>query len=207
MLALRASKKKKQAEQSYSQAEHSEARDRETAVPEERRKLTVVPSLPKETTSEAKAPEPPTPEVSEPENVVNSPVYSIEVLTQFLNDQGAAMLAEILRRVSVKQFRQGLLEVEGPEFQVTSLEVQANKAKLIGLLKQYSDVENWTILTKTSTESGSATSDSLAGRDQVAKEQNITQQKEKILKHDSVKNVIKVFPGSKVEKIRLKRLG
>jgi DNA polymerase-3 subunit gamma/tau len=131
--------------------------------------------------------------------------YSIEVFTEFLAAEGAVMVAELLRRVSVTKFEGGLLCMEGPAFQIQSIEKPANRERLEALLKKFSGGVRWRIQAKATAHNGTASPQSLAGREKEDQKAKLAKQREDLLQMDAVKDVMQVFPGSKIERMKLKR--
>jgi DNA polymerase-3 subunit gamma/tau len=120
-----------------------------------------------------------------------------ESFVSFATDKGGRIFAENLKRVRVTRFEVGALEGTGPEFTINS--ILRDKAKLNELLSTHAGeakLTTWKIqLTK-----GPGATDGAESVRVVARE--ITA--ESLESHPALQSLQKVFPGSKVEQVRVK---
>lgn len=119
----------------------------------------------------------------------------------FARERGGRILFENLKRLGIKRFSNGLLEATGPQFSITSLERES--AKLQELLQVFSGSDasapHWKLLLTVGEER--------KGQDPT--HAPLAQKKvevEAIEDHPALKSLQKVFPGSKVEKVKVKNV-
>ena len=119
----------------------------------------------------------------------------------FARERGGRILFENLKRLVVKRFCDGLLEATGPQFSITSL--QRESTKLQELLQVFSGSDatapHWKLLLTAGEER----------KGQEAMQSPVRQKKiavEAIEDHPALKSLQKVFPGSKVEKVKVKNV-
>ena len=117
---------------------------------------------------------------------------------QFAGERGGRILFENLKRLSIKRFSDGFLEAVGPQFSITSL--GRENAKLQELLREFSgvasDAPQWKVLLAAGDE----------GANQDSTQSPVRRKKievEAIEDHPALKSLQKVFPGSKVEKVKV----
>lgn len=121
---------------------------------------------------------------------------------RFVGDNGSRILLENLKRLDVSRFEVGLLEASGPEFTITS--INREKAKIqelfIGFAGQaapgnQSQVSiQWKVTLKKSPTQPEAT-------DPLKEQANKIEELET---HPALQSLQKIFPGSKVEQVRVK---
>lgn len=120
-----------------------------------------------------------------------------ESFVSFAADKGGRILSENLKRVRVTRFEVGALEGTGPEFTINS--ILRDKAKLNELLSAHAGeakLTTWKIqLTK-----GPGATDGTESTQSVAKAMTT----ESLESHPALQSLQKVFPGSKVEQVRVK---
>ncbi len=120
-----------------------------------------------------------------------------ESFVAYAADKGGRILSENLKRIRVTRFEVGLLEGTGPEFTINS--VLRDKAKVNELLSTYSGeakVTSWKLLlTK-----GAGAADAADGGASSAKGMTA----ESLEAHPALQSLQKIFPGSKVEQVRVK---
>ncbi|MCI5064452.1 DNA polymerase III subunit gamma/tau [bacterium] len=156
--------------------------------------------------------------------------FSLESFIGFLHEQGAGMLGELMRRVSVTRIDEGQLALSGGTFQIQSLQKENYRERLMESLVQFTGVDKWNItLEVAAAKNPSATSRvlavgngpgaasaeslsvegtsplSLQEQEEQERKERLQKRKEEFLSHDSLKAVLAVFPGSKVERIRVKK--
>lgn len=137
----------------------------------------------------------------------NSPKkeYAMADFVAYLYTQGGELIAEMLRCVTTITFHDGLLRIEGPEFQVGTLREETTVAKLQKLLEGFTGSPTWKIEAKSVAQVSGRTDQSLKAAEKQEAEKRIAEQKKRVLADDTVQRVIGVFPGSKIERIRLKQ--
>ena len=120
-----------------------------------------------------------------------------ESFISFAADKGGRIFSENLKRVRVTRFEVGALEGPGPEFTINS--ILRDKAKLNELLSTHAGeakLTTWKIqLTK-----GPGATDGAESAQSVAKAMTA----ESLESHPALQSLQKVFPGSKVEQVRVK---
>jgi len=131
--------------------------------------------------------------------------YNMADFVSFAHKQGGEIIGEMLRCVTTVAFQDGVLKIEGPEFQIGSLQQEDTRARLLVLLEEFSKCSSWRIETKVVSDGGLRTDKSLKAVERKEVESKLLEQREKMLRDNTVKRVIKTFPGSKIERIRLKR--
>jgi DNA polymerase-3 subunit gamma/tau len=124
---------------------------------------------------------------------------------RFATDEGARMLAEQLKRLSVESFSPGTLKARGPDFSVAYLAKGENKEKLEKLLGGFvKGAAKWRVDLQTSGSVGQPEPGSLLHNEQSAKSEAERLRSEQISNHPKIKSLQKVFPGSKIETIKVK---
>ncbi|OVE79820.1 hypothetical protein BVY02_02240 [bacterium J17] len=115
-----------------------------------------------------------------------------------VKSRSEVMLAAFLRRVSANKFATGLLELQGSEFDLKSLEESTSLSSLRDCLHSYSGFSNWKIDFKPTEEH---VEDSVASMEIKAEKQR----KSKIVKDSKedplVKAALETFEGSKIETV------
>ncbi len=134
-----------------------------------------------------------------PSAVSGSGVFGWEELLSYVGEKAGRVLFENLKRVAVTRLEVGILEGTGPEFPINS--IQREKEKLTELLngfletKGLSKPHGWKIqLAK-----GQGAVDV-----SVAEKAKGAAQAEGLGSHPAVQSLQKIFPGSKVEQVRVK---
>lgn len=119
----------------------------------------------------------------------------------FVGRNGGRILFENVKRLDVKRFEHGMIEASGPQFSVTSLERE--KVKLQELLRTFSGSDkstpDWKLLFRVGEEVKGEASASKPG---LQKKIEV----EMLEEHPALKSLQKVFPGSKVEKVKSKNV-
>jgi DNA polymerase III gamma/tau subunit len=154
---------------------------------------------------------PRTPTVSQasaPHQTMSTPVSAVdsgsgvgalrwESFIAFAADKGGRILSENLKRVRVTRFEVGALEGTGPEFTINS--ILRDKTKLNELLSTHSGEAKLTTW-KIQLAKGPGATDGAESAQSVAKAMTA----ESLESHPALQSLQKVFPGSKVEQVRVK---
>ena len=118
-------------------------------------------------------------------------------LLNFVGERGGRILLENLKRMKPSKFQVGVLEATGPEFTVTSL--MRDKVKLQEVLTAFTGEQSgapaWRIVLQKG--SGSSEAAPTPVKSQASRI-------EEIQSHPALQSLQKVFPGSKVEQVRVK---
>jgi DNA polymerase-3 subunit gamma/tau len=120
-----------------------------------------------------------------------------EGFVSFAADKGGRILSENLKRVRVTRFEIGALEGTGPEFTINS--ILRDKAKLNELLSTHAGEAKLTTW-KIQLVKGPGATDGADSARAVAREMTA----ESLESHPALQSLQKVFPGSKVEQVRVK---
>lgn len=112
----------------------------------------------------------------------------------FVGEQGARIMHENLKRLRPTRFDAGVLEGTGPEFTVNS--VMRDKSKLYELLGSF--IVDSKTAWKVTLQKGAGAVDTVAP--QKAEALN----REAVESHPALQSLQKIFPGSKVEQVRVK---
>jgi DNA polymerase-3 subunit gamma/tau len=131
--------------------------------------------------------------------------YAMADFVAYLYTQGGELIAEMLRCVTTVTFHDGLLRIEGPEFQVGTLREETTVVKLKKLLEGFTGSPTWKIEAKSVAQVSGRTDQSLKATEKHEAEKKIAEQKKRVLADETVKRVVGFFPGSKIERIRLKQ--
>lgn len=124
---------------------------------------------------------------------------------RFATDHGARMLAEQLKRLSVLTFTPGALKARGPDFSISYLTKAENKAKLEKVLAAFVPAApQWRLALETSGATAQAEPGSLLHGEESAKLDEERRRTEMVANHPKIKSLQKVFPGSKIEAIKVK---
>jgi len=121
----------------------------------------------------------------------------------FVKSVKSRMLSEQLKRLSVSQFGDGLMRASAPELCVKYLQEKSSAEKLAELLAEFSGTKEWKIelsVSKSSENNGR----SIKEQEEYKRSTSRKEQEEQIAKHPGVQKLQKVFPGSKIENIKLK---
>ena len=116
------------------------------------------------------------------------------------------MMVEQLKIMALEEFKSGSLVLKGSEFCVQYMNKEENRSKLIKLLVAYSKVNEWVIKMQGGEVSHDAKADDPATtRHQIAQVSTTTVDKQReIVDHPQIKSLQRVFPGSKIEGVKLK---
>jgi DNA polymerase-3 subunit gamma/tau len=120
----------------------------------------------------------------------------------FATENGARILAEHLRRLSIVLFQPGTLVAKGPKFTVASVESKENIERLKQALSAYSRVDGWKVTLEAS-EQGEVAG-SLVSAERERKVESRRKTEEAIGNHPKIKSLQRVFPGSSIEDIKVK---
>ncbi len=115
---------------------------------------------------------------------------------------GGRFLVEQLKRISVIKFEAGILEAFGPEYSVQTLTQAENRKKLEAALQSYSGINQWQIKLSKGGEKDSGIN--LQQREDEKRQQQLQEKQESINNHPAIKSLQKVFPGSKIDQIKIK---
>lgn len=124
---------------------------------------------------------------------------SWEAFLTFVESKSGRIMLENLKRMRPMRFVVGALEATGPEFTVSSL--TREKVKLQELLADFAGESGSSLRWKLALTKGEGAHDSAAQRTVVAKAQQV----EDLASHPALQSLQKVFPGSKVEQVKLKQ--
>jgi hypothetical protein len=121
---------------------------------------------------------------------------------RFVGENGGRILLENLKRLAVTRFEVGVLEATGPEFTITS--ITRDKAKIQELFvafvgeaargSQSQASAQWKVTLKKSAVEPEAVNPQKAQTNKI----------EEIESHPALQSLQKIFPGSKVEQVRVK---
>jgi len=114
------------------------------------------------------------------------------------------MLAEHLKRLSISKFAPGFMIASGPALSVKCLQDKDNMKNLIELLHKFSGKKDWRIEL---TVGANNSTKSIKQQEEYRQTKNRKEQEEDIARHPGVQKLQKVFPGSKIENIKLKTNG
>lgn len=117
----------------------------------------------------------------------------------FLGEHAGRVLFENLKRLSVVRFDVGVLEGTGPDFPVNS--IQREKEKLFQLLDQFLGQRG---IAKPHSWRMHLTKEQATGEIAIADKKRATAPAEELGAHPAVQSLQRVFPGSKVEQVRVK---
>jgi len=110
---------------------------------------------------------------------------------------GSPILGQLLKRVTAKRFLEGVLDIEGPAFDISSLKDEAMMENLRRVLEKYSPGEKWSISFH-ETKGGTLSSTSVAAQEdakkRVTKEQIVREAQDDPL----IKSALETFSGSKI---------
>lgn len=120
-----------------------------------------------------------------------------ESFVAFATDKGGRIFAENLKRVRVTRFEVGALEGTGPEFTVST--ILRDKAKLNELLSTHAGEAKLTTW-KIQLVKGPGATDGAERERAVSREMTV----ESLEAHPALQSLQKIFPGSKVEQVRVK---
>ncbi len=122
-----------------------------------------------------------------------------EDLVAFAAISVSKVLVENLRRLRIQRFENGVIEATGPDLSVSMLSKE--KEKVIGVLQQFAEskgfptVKVWKFSLSKGVSASESASESSAKKASESKE---------LEAHPAVQSLQKVFPGSKVEQVRVK---
>jgi DNA polymerase-3 subunit gamma/tau len=120
-----------------------------------------------------------------------------ENFVSFAADKGGRIFSENLKRIRVSRFEVGALEGTGPEFTINS--IIRDKAKLNELLSTHAGEAKLTTW-KIQLAKGPGATDGAESARAVVKEMTA----ESLESHPALQSLQKVFPGSKVEQVRVR---
>lgn len=121
---------------------------------------------------------------------------SWERFLQFVSERGGKILYENLKRLTATHFAVGVLEATGPEFTITSL--NRDKAKFQELLSTFAGEAKTSAQWKLVFKKGAAEAEAVDPRKAQASKI------EELESHPALQSLQRVFPGSKVEQVRVK---
>ncbi|MBL7663066.1 DNA polymerase III subunit gamma/tau [bacterium] len=133
---------------------------------------------------------------------------SWEAFVHFVNSHSELMLAQHLRRVSVKEFNPGTLHLVGSEFDVKSLEDAATAKRLKEILASYSTHPKWALkLEILTTPNQSAVTfgaqGSIAHTEAQINEMRKAELDQEARSHPVVQEALSLFSGSTIEKVQI----
>lgn len=121
-----------------------------------------------------------------------------EAFISFLNERGVRILGENVKRLKLVRFESGLVEATGPDFTVSS--ILREKDKFQQLLSEFAGEQagalRWNLkLTKGAGSVENSSNSTAAARAQAVGE---------LESHPALQSLQKIFPGSKVEQVKVK---
>ena len=122
---------------------------------------------------------------------------------QFAVGNGAPVLSEHLKRVSSVKFLSGELVLKGAEFSLAYFRNKPEREKLEQLLANFSGQKSWRIEFQAGSSLGKPEPGSLMQVEASKVAQDRKEKSQNLLSHPQVKSLQKLFPGSKIEKIKL----
>lgn len=114
----------------------------------------------------------------------------------FVSERGGKILAENLKRLTATRFEVGVLEASGPEFTITS--INRDKDKFQELLSSFAGEAKASAQWKLAFKKGASSVDAVDPRKSQASKI------EELESHPALQSLQRVFPGSKVEQVRVK---
>ena len=123
---------------------------------------------------------------------------------QQISEGGARILAEQLKRVAVTRFQRGVLKGRGPEFSVGYLKQADNRKKLEEALIRFAGEGAWEIELREDASGLQAASESLMAKEAEERRNDTARRQKDVVNHPGVRSLQKLFPGSKIENIRIK---
>jgi len=121
---------------------------------------------------------------------------------KFVSDNTSKMLAEHVKRLECVSFTLGTLRARGPEFSVKSLEKGDYQAKILAVLKDFSQHASWRVILDKTEER--ELSGSVAGQEKQDRIETVTGKKRSLSDHPHIKRLQEAFPGSSIEDIKIK---
>lgn len=123
---------------------------------------------------------------------------------QQVAQSGTRILAEQLKRIAVTRFRPGKLDGRGPEFSVGYLRQTDNRKKLEEALIRYAGGQKWDIQLAEDASGMQAAAESLLAKEAEQRRTHVERKEKDVSSHPGIKSLQKLFPGSKIENIRVK---
>ena len=124
---------------------------------------------------------------------------------QHSSQGGSKFIYEHLKRVSLLEFSEGLLHVQGPDFSIGYLSREEEKRKLVFLLESFSGRTGWSVkLSVNSSGNGEAAEGSILQREKQEAEDRREAKARDISSHPKIQSLRKVFPGTEIEDIKIK---
>lgn len=139
-------------------------------------------------------------EASSPSGPLNGDWVSF---VKFVLSKGSPMLGEQLKRLVVEKFGDGVLQASAPEFTVGYFKEKDNSKKLNDLLATFSKRASWTISVKDAPQTQRVNPGSIAHQEEQDKKEYLSDKRENIANHPKIKSLQKIFPGSKIENIKI----
>ncbi len=123
-------------------------------------------------------------------------VLSWDKFLHFVSERGGKILLENLKRLTATRFEVGVLEATGPEFTITS--INRDKSKFQELLSTFAGEAKtsaqWKLVFKKGVQEAEAVDPRKAQASKI----------EELEAHPALQSLQRVFPGSKVEQVRVK---
>ena len=128
----------------------------------------------------------------------------------FAKSKSALMLISMLKRVVPELFELKHLKLKGPAFEIGALEEKPALANLKQLLAQYSGCDNWLVELSVTSESekpssGRYVAGSVADKEQQSRIMHEQKIKNEVTADENLKNILNIFPDSKIEHISVIR--
>lgn len=141
----------------------------------------------------------PVPQTATPSVIAGPAVGALrwDAFVSYAADKGGKILSENLKRIRVTRFEVGALEGTGPEFTINS--VLRDKSKLNELLSAFAG-DTKAAAWKIQLAKGAGAVDATESARAIVKEMTV----ESLEAHPALQSLQKVFPGSKVEQVKVK---
>ncbi len=121
-----------------------------------------------------------------------------EAFIAFLSERGARILVENVKRLKVLRFEIGLIEATGPEFTVSS--ILREKEKFQQLLSEFAGEQSGSLRWNLKLSKGAGSAENSPALSAAARAQAVGE----IESHPALQSLQKIFPGSKVEQVKIK---
>ncbi len=118
--------------------------------------------------------------------------------------QVSPLLAEQMKRITAREFSTGTLVLEGQRFHIQSISSAENKTRLTQALNDFLPAFDWRIEFHEKGKGGLAEPGSLEDQNRQRIQRRKVLKREEILAHPKVQSIRKAFPGTIIEKVRIK---
>ncbi len=131
-----------------------------------------------------------------------SQVLTWDTFLRFVSENGGRILLENLKRLAVTRFEVGVLEATAAEFTITS--INRDKAKIQDLLASFAREAAPGSQSKVNAQWKVTLTKSVAAAEAADSRKPQADKIEELESHPALQSLQKIFPGSKVEQVRLK---